>query len=138
MRANGQAEPRDPVQIFNNGPYGNRIDIVILGDGYRATEMGKSASNANKFLAALFADAPFKQRLFSAHLIDPAVKTVSVTWRLGGKLISTASRVIVKEAALGGKPKRLDLVIRDKTALVRTDPTNLLIDKASWTVRPGL
>src|SRR5262245_43472725 len=63
----------EPVTIIrNNGNSGNRADVVILGDGYTARELGKYATDVESFVAALFAQDPFReyQRYFNVHRVD--------------------------------------------------------------------
>lgn len=62
---------------INNGPSSNRVDIVILGDGYTASELSTTFTNhANNFINYLFDGSsltePFGhyQNFFNAHLID--------------------------------------------------------------------
>ena len=48
--------------IFENGPATEKLDLVILGDGYTAAEMGKFRNDANRLTNALFSAEPFKSR----------------------------------------------------------------------------
>ena len=64
---------------INNGPSSNRVDIVILGDGYTASELSTTFTNhANNFTNYLFDGSsltePFGhyQNFFNTHLIDVA------------------------------------------------------------------
>ncbi|MBC2875473.1 MULTISPECIES: M64 family metallopeptidase [Streptomyces] len=47
------------TKIVDNGPANARWNLVIMGDGYRATELGQFAANAQSFVTTLFATAPF-------------------------------------------------------------------------------
>jgi len=47
--------------IRNNGATANRVDFVVLGDGYTAAEMGKYASDVESFVLAVFNQEPFKE-----------------------------------------------------------------------------
>ena len=47
--------------VRNNGPSANRVDLVVLGDGYTAAEMGKYASDVETFVLAIFGVEPFKE-----------------------------------------------------------------------------
>ena len=62
---------------INNGPSSNRVDIVILGDGYTTSELATTFTNhANNFINYLFDGSsltePFGhyQNFFNTHLID--------------------------------------------------------------------
>lgn len=65
------------TQLMNNGSIANRVDLVILGDGYRQSEMSKFATDAQNFLDAFFAETPFKEyeQYFNAWRIDTPSKT---------------------------------------------------------------
>jgi IgA Peptidase M64 len=65
----------EPVTLVrNNGDPANRVDIVILGDGYTASELGKYATDVETFVNRLFAQEPWKeyQRYFNVHRVDVA------------------------------------------------------------------
>lgn len=47
--------------IRNNGASANRVDFVVLGDGYTAAEMDKYASDVETFVLAVFNQEPFKE-----------------------------------------------------------------------------
>jgi hypothetical protein len=63
----------EPVTtISNNGDPANRVDLVVLGDGYTSTEMGKYATDVENAVQGFFAQEPFKeyQRYFNVHRVD--------------------------------------------------------------------
>ena len=55
----------------NNGPTANRYDIVILGDGYRASEQARFYSDITRWMNDLFAREPFKtyRKFFNVHSV---------------------------------------------------------------------
>lgn len=69
-------DPNDPTQVnrekrspaftvtklMYNGDPSKKVDIVIVGDGYTASEMAKFRDNAKHFNDAMFATSPFKER----------------------------------------------------------------------------
>src|ERR1700742_3738709 len=62
-----------PVQtIVNNGDPANRVDVVIVGDGYTAAEMSKYQSDIQQFVGHMFEQEPLKeyQRYFNVHRLD--------------------------------------------------------------------
>ncbi|MET0646519.1 MAG: M64 family metallopeptidase [Pyrinomonadaceae bacterium] len=70
-----RAAAAEPVEtIVNNGDPANRVDIVILGDGYTAAEMSKYRSDIQQFVRLMFEQEPLKeyQRFFNVHRIDVA------------------------------------------------------------------
>src|SRR5215210_1323894 len=68
-----RAAAAEPVQtIVNNGDPANRVDIVILGDGYTAAEMSKYQSDIQQFVQLMFEQEPLREyrRFFNVHRID--------------------------------------------------------------------
>ncbi|HEX8744215.1 MAG TPA: M64 family metallopeptidase [Thermoleophilaceae bacterium] len=47
------------VQILNNGPATHRWNLVLMGDGYQAAQLGKFANDAQSFVNTLLATPPF-------------------------------------------------------------------------------
>ncbi len=64
------AEPFET--IVNNGDPQNRVDLVILGDGYTAAESQKFRSDVQTFVQGFFSQEPFReyQNYFNVHRID--------------------------------------------------------------------
>ena len=50
------------VPLFTNGPSEQKVDLLILGDGYSKEEMEKFRKDAKHFTDALFSTSPFKER----------------------------------------------------------------------------
>ena len=68
-----RAAAAEPAQtIVNNGDPSNRVDIVLLGDGYTAAEMSKYQTDVQQFIQLVFQQEPFReyQRYFNVHRID--------------------------------------------------------------------
>jgi hypothetical protein len=57
------------------GPENKRINIVILGDGYRDLELGKFSSDARQIIQALFQEEPYKS--YAAFFNVVALPTAS-------------------------------------------------------------
>jgi len=49
-------------KILYNGDPSVKVDIVIIGDGYRAAEMDRFRERVNHYVALLFSEEPFKSR----------------------------------------------------------------------------
>ncbi len=63
----------EPVAVIrDNGDPANRVDIVVLGDGYTADELGKYATDVETFVQGTFAQEPFQEyaRYFNVHRVD--------------------------------------------------------------------
>ena len=54
-----RARVRGCVKIVDNGPNGDRYNIVILGDGYRASDLTKYRADVKAFIAGIKAMPPF-------------------------------------------------------------------------------
>lgn len=50
------------TQLIKNGPPANKVDIVILGDGYAAKDIEKFRKDAKHFSDLMFSTSPFKER----------------------------------------------------------------------------
>lgn len=59
-------------KIVDHGPDADRYNIVLLGDGYRDSEMAKYAADVARFVATLQAAAPFDQlwNAINVHRVD--------------------------------------------------------------------
>jgi hypothetical protein len=51
-----------PWAIVENGPPSEKVDLLLLGDGYAAAEMEKWHADARRLTDLLFAVAPFRER----------------------------------------------------------------------------
>lgn len=57
------AAPRGAVwTLFENGPPGKKVDLLILGDGYTQAELGKYHADVEHLVDALFQVEPFRSR----------------------------------------------------------------------------
>ncbi|MFB3904067.1 MAG: IgA Peptidase M64 [Acidobacteriota bacterium] len=56
-------EPKGTVwTVFENGPASDKVDFLILGDGYTGNQMDKFRSDVKRLVANLFNHEPFKSR----------------------------------------------------------------------------
>jgi IgA Peptidase M64 len=64
------AEPFET--IINNGSAANRVDIVILGDGYTSSQMNKYKNDVQAAMMQFFNNEPFREyrNFFNVHRID--------------------------------------------------------------------
>jgi hypothetical protein len=58
--------------IINNGPPGNRIDIVVVGDGYTLSDMDAYYLHVDNILSGYFAQQPLASYInfFNVHRVD--------------------------------------------------------------------
>jgi len=61
-RATGIREAGALIKLHESGDPAKKLDLLILGDGYTASERGKFERDARRLVGVLFATAPFKER----------------------------------------------------------------------------
>jgi hypothetical protein len=54
--------PGQLIAIQKSGEPGQKVDVLLLGDGYTAAERGKFERDARRMVDILFATSPFKER----------------------------------------------------------------------------
>jgi hypothetical protein len=61
------------LSILNNGPSADKVDLLLLGDGYTKGEAGLFEADAKKLMDDLFTASPFKEHQsdFNVHAINP-------------------------------------------------------------------
>ncbi|HEY7292467.1 MAG TPA: IgA Peptidase M64 [Vicinamibacterales bacterium] len=66
------------IKLHEAGDPADKLDFLILGDGYTAAERGKFERDARKLVATLFATSPFKERQGDINvwgLVPPAAQS---------------------------------------------------------------
>lgn len=79
--------PRGRVwTVFENGPPAEKVDLLILGDGYTAAEMEKFHADVKRLVAALFEEEPFHSRKvdFNVRAMDLPADQSGVSRPHGG------------------------------------------------------
>jgi hypothetical protein len=54
--------------VQENGPPRDKVDLLLLGDGYTADEMDKWHGDARRLAEMLFAESPFKERRYDFNV----------------------------------------------------------------------
>ena len=67
--------PATPIPIKVGGPSPDKVDLLILGDGYTQADMPKFEADARRLAAHLFAVSPFKERANDFNVWGMAVPT---------------------------------------------------------------
>ena len=67
--------PAKPIPIRVNGPSSDRVDLLVMGDGYTAADMKKFEADARRLSDYLFTVAPFKERAKDFNVWAIAVPT---------------------------------------------------------------
>ncbi|MBI2835969.1 MAG: IgA Peptidase M64 [Acidobacteria bacterium] len=76
------AKPEGTVwTLFESGPAATKVDLLVLGDGYTASELPKFHRDAQRLIGALFALEPYKSRKsdFNVRAIDLPTPESGVT-----------------------------------------------------------
>lgn len=95
VRAQGPA-PAQPIAIVRNGSPADKVDLLILGDGYTAAQMDKFAADARRLSAHLFTVSPFRERAKDFNVWAMAVPTAQAG-------VSRPSTGIQHASALGAR-----------------------------------
>ncbi len=74
QRKQGPA-PAKPIAIRVGGASPDKVDLLILGDGYTAAEMGKFEATARRLSEHLFSVPPFRERAADFNVWAMAVPT---------------------------------------------------------------
>jgi hypothetical protein len=56
------AAPATVIEIEKNGDPSEKVDLLLLGEGYTARESGKCKADVRRLTAGIFAVSPFKER----------------------------------------------------------------------------
>jgi len=67
--------PAKPIPIRVSGPSPQKVDLLILGDGYTAADMKKFEDDARRLAQHLFTVSPFKERASDFNVWAMAVPT---------------------------------------------------------------
>ncbi|MCD2515086.1 IgA Peptidase M64 [Massilia sp. G4R7] len=70
------AAPAKPIPIHVSGPSPDKVDLLVLGDGYTAAEMKKFETDARRLVQHLFTVSPFKERAKDFNVWGLAVPTL--------------------------------------------------------------
>lgn len=67
--------PAKPIPIRVSGPSPDKVDLLVMGDGYTAAEMKKFEADARRLADYLFTVSPFKERAKDFNVWGIAVPT---------------------------------------------------------------
>ena len=86
--------PYDVITLMENGPSSEKVDVVIVGDGYRKADLEKFRKDAKHYNEVMFSTSPFKE-----HKGDFNVRAIEVISKDSG--IDKPDKNIWKTTALG-------------------------------------
>ena len=69
------ALPAKPIPVHVSGASSDKVDLLIMGDGYTAAELKKFEADARRLTAYLFSVSPFKERARDFNVWALAVPT---------------------------------------------------------------
>ncbi|MGW1894707.1 M64 family metallopeptidase [Streptomyces sp. NPDC002004] len=94
-RTHRPADDGDLNLMVDNGPSADRLDVVIVGDGYTAAELDRFHADAERKWAEVTAVEPYTtyQNLFNVWTVDAVSRTSGVS--------GDPDRDVVKDTALG-------------------------------------
>ena len=75
VRREKRPAPAAPIAIRNNGPSAQKVDLLILGDGYTQAELPKFEADARRLADHLFSVPPFRERANDFNVWALAVPT---------------------------------------------------------------
>ena len=73
--------PGPLIELQKMGEPATKVDVLVLGDGYTATERGKFEKDARRFMETLFSTSPFRehQKDFNVWGLCPAAEESGVS-----------------------------------------------------------
>ena len=88
------AAPAKPIPIRVNGPSADKVDLLVMGDGYTAADMKKFEADVRRLTDYLFTVSPFRERARDFNVWALAVPT-------GTSGVSRPSTGVHNPSALG-------------------------------------
>jgi hypothetical protein len=76
-----EPSPGTLIEFEKHGDPANKVDLLLLGDGYTAAERQKFEADSKRLLAVLFATSPFKERRtdFNVWGLVPAARESGIS-----------------------------------------------------------
>lgn len=120
--------------VFVNGPSPEKVDILVIGEGYTAAEMPKFHRDVRRLLPALFAEEPFKSRKgdFNVRALDlPSAESginrpnagvfrrtpISTEYNIfdSERYVLTLDNRALRDAASAAPYEFIEILVNDKT-----------------------
>jgi hypothetical protein len=130
-----RAPAGDVWPIFENGPVHQKVDLVILGDGFSAKERDQFHADAIRLVGRLFETEPFQSRKddFNVRAVDLAAAKSGVTRPNAGE--SRRSPINVTYSIFGSERYALTLdnrALRDAAASAPYDCLIVLMNERKY------
>jgi hypothetical protein len=135
VRGVGAADAGPVITLHESGDPSQKLDLLILGDGYTASERGKFERDARRLLETLFTTSPFKERQRDINVwgLCPAAAQSGV---------SRPSQRIYRQSPLGAMYDAFDSeryvltfenkALRDIAANAPYDVIEILVNSATY------
>ncbi len=120
--------------VFVNGPPAEKVDLLVIGEGYTASEMTKFHADVNRLLPALFNEEPFKSRKgdFNVRALDlPSAESginrpnagvfrrtpLSTEYNIfdSERYVLTLDNRVLRDAASAAPYEFIEILVNDKT-----------------------
>jgi hypothetical protein len=120
--------------VFVNGSPAEKVDLLVIGEGYTASEMPKFHADVKRLLPALFAEEPFKSRKadFNVRALDlPSAESgvnrpnagvfrrtpVSTEYNIfdSERYVLTLDNRALRDAASAAPYEFIEILVNDKT-----------------------
>jgi hypothetical protein len=120
--------------VFVSGPPAEKVDLLIIGEGYTAAEMPKFHRDVRRLLPALFAEEPFKSRRsdFNVRALDLPSATSGVNRPNAGafrrtplsaeynifdseRYVLTSDNRALRDAASAAPYEFIEILVNEKT-----------------------
>jgi hypothetical protein len=102
--------------VFENGPPTEKVDIVLLSEGYRADEMEKFHADARRLVEALFAVEPFRSRRADFNIWAVDIPPISAEYNIfdSERYMLTYDNRALREALSGVPYEFLEILVNEK------------------------
>jgi hypothetical protein len=137
-RAISTARPATPgpvIELLKSGDPSQKLDLLLLGDGYTAAERGKFEQAARRLVAVLFEKEPFRSRKadFNVWAIVPPAPESGVSRPLTG--VFRSSRIGATYDAFGSERYVLSFderSLREVASFAPYDALAILVNGATY------
>jgi hypothetical protein len=133
-----RSEPPSPgrlIELHNSGEPEDKVDVLILGDGYTAGERGKFEADARKLVRILFETSPFRERQgdFNVWGLCPEAAVSGISRPSTGRWVRTP--INSQYDAFGSERYVLtfdDRAFRDAASFAPYDFVEILVNGATY------
>lgn len=104
--------------IFENGPAGGKVDVLLISEGYAAGELPRFHADATRLVNALFDTEPFRSRKsdFNVRGLDLPGRSLSVEYSIFGleRYLLTYDNRRLREVALSAPYDVVEILLNNE------------------------